>query len=218
MRIVYAFRVSPRPRSLSEAAIAAAALAVLDRHGLAELSMRNVASRLGVGTMSLYRYVSSRSELERLVVDHVLAPVDTAVSARSSWKNRIITLAERIRSAVRVHPAVVPLLMVHRHSSHGVMRCAEGFLGVLTEAGFTGKSRVVALRALVSYLAGALEAQHLGPLDGAGTDSLAMTRGAEYPLLAETARTARAVSPDEEFRGGIGLLLRGLEEMISRRS
>lgn len=213
--MVYALFVS-RPRSLSEAAIAAAALSVLDREGLSELSMRNVAAELGVGTMSLYRYVSSRSELERLMVDHVLASVDTRLP-RSAWKSRVVTIAERIRSAVRAHPAAVPLLMTHRHSSHGVMRCAEAFLGVLTEAGFSGRSRVVALRALVSYLAGALEAQHLGPLDGAGTDSMAMMR-ADYPLLSETARTARGVTPDEEFRGGIGIFLRGLEGMVNRRS
>jgi hypothetical protein len=51
----------PRPRSLSHDRIAAAALAVIDRRGLAALSMRTVAAELGMGTMSLYRYVTTAS-------------------------------------------------------------------------------------------------------------------------------------------------------------
>jgi len=73
---VYAFKTMPRPRSLTQAAIAAAALAVIDRDGVAGLSMRAVAAELGTGTMSLYRYVADRDELERWVVDLVLAEVD----------------------------------------------------------------------------------------------------------------------------------------------
>src|SRR5260370_32708785 len=60
-------------RSSTNAAIAAAALAVLDRDGVAGLSMRSVAAELRVGTMSLYRYVSDRPELERLVLPPRLA-------------------------------------------------------------------------------------------------------------------------------------------------
>jgi hypothetical protein len=71
--------------------------------------------------------------------------------------------------------------------------------------------RAIALRTVVSYIVGALQAQHLGPLPGAGTVALAELPRAEYPLLAETARHARGVTPDEEFRRGLGLVLHGLE-------
>ncbi|MYR02034.1 helix-turn-helix domain-containing protein, partial [Streptomyces sp. SID6139] len=67
----------PRPRSLSHDQLAAAALTVLDRDGLAALSMRAVAKELGMSTMALYRYVRDRDELELLVVEFVLAAVDT---------------------------------------------------------------------------------------------------------------------------------------------
>ncbi len=205
----------PRPRSLTLASIATAGLAVIDRDGLAALSMRTVAGELGMGTMSLYRYVADREELERLVVDLVLGTVDTALPARALWMNRVIILAERIRDAVGAHPAIVPLLMAHRHSSPGVMRCAEAFLAALTAGGFVGKQRVIALRTLVSYVNGALQAQHLGPLGGTGTVAMTKLPESEYPLLAETARVARRVAPDEEFRGGLGAVLRGLRRVRS---
>ena len=107
----------PRRRSLTNAAIAAAALAVIDRDGGAGLSMRAVATELRVGTMSLYRYVSDREELERLVADLVLAPVDTSQAQRLPWQQRVAELAERARAAISGHPAVIPLLLAHRHTA-----------------------------------------------------------------------------------------------------
>jgi AcrR family transcriptional regulator len=109
----------PRPRSLTTTAIAAAALAVLDRDGPAGLSMRAVAAELGTGTMSLYRYVADRGELELLVVDMVLAAVapDAAAERRLPWQDRIIALAGRARQAITTHPAVIPLLLAHRHAA-----------------------------------------------------------------------------------------------------
>ncbi len=203
----------PRPRSLTPADIAAAALQVTDRDGLAALSMRTVAAELGAGTMSLYRYVRDREALERLVVDQVLATVDTELAPRTSWNQQITELAERMRNAVGAHPSIVPLLMLHRHASQEVKRCAEAFLRALTEGGFAGEQRVIALRTLVSYLNGALQAQHLGPLDGPGTNAMAELPRNEYPLLSATARVAKRLGPDKEFRSGIAIVLHGLECM-----
>jgi AcrR family transcriptional regulator len=196
--------------------IAAAALQVIDRDGLAALSMRTVATELGAGTMSLYRYVEDREALERLVVDQVLAAVDTELAPHTPWDRQITRLAQRMRKAVGAHPSIVPLLMRHRHSSPGVKRCAEAFLRILTDGGFAGEQRVIALRTLVSYLSGALQAQHLGPLDGPGTDAMAELPRDAYPLLSETARVAQRLGPDKEFRGGITIVLQGLKCM--RRS
>lgn len=188
----------------------------MDRDGLAALSMRTVAAELGVGTMSLYRYVSDRHQLEGLVVDRVVGGVDLKLPAGASWKDRIIILAERVREAVNFHPEMVPLLMTHRHSSRSIMRCAEVFLDALTEAGFSGRGRVIALRMLLSYIVGALQAQHLGPLPGPGTVILSQLPVEEFPLLSETATSARAVSPEEEFRGGVDMVLQGLEASDTR--
>jgi AcrR family transcriptional regulator len=200
----------PRPKSLTHSDIAAAALAVIDRDGLSALSMRTVAAQLGVGTMSLYRYVSEREEIERLLVELVLSKLDPVVPARKSWREQVTTIAERIRETVMTHPAVVPLFMAHRHVSPSVLRCSEELLRALTEAGFRGKQRVIALRMLISYINGALQAQHLAALDGQGTVALGTMGSSDFPLLAETARTALQMDPAKEFSGGLGIVLDGL--------
>ncbi len=206
----------PRPRSLTDAAIAEAALAVIDRDGLTAMSMRTVASELGMGTMSIYRYVADRDQLERLVVDLVLGSVDWDVSRRAAWRKRLSILVERVREAVSAHPAIVPLLLIHRHRTRASLRWAEGVLGILDEAGFDVDERVIGLRSLISYVVGALQVTYLGALSGAGTAAMAGLPPSEFPLLSETARHARHVPVDVEFRRGLDIVLDGLEQV--RRS
>lgn len=201
----------PRSRSLTSDTIAAAALALIDRDGTAGLSMRAVAAELGAGTMSLYRYVSDREELERLVVDMVLATVDTRRPPRLPWQDWVAELSERTRVAIAAHPAVIPLLLAHRHAAPNSWRWTEAMLAALTEAGFTGHRRVIALRCVVAYITGALETQYYGPLAGPGTTALAALSSASYPLLAETAACARDVSPEREFGQGLRIVLQGLK-------
>lgn len=200
----------PRPRSFSQGAIAAAALAVVDREGLDGLSMRNVAGELGVTAMALYRYVEDREQLETWTVEHVLGSLDLTLPPDQPWTDRIALLMDRLRVTVAAHPAAVPLLVTHRHTAPTSLRWIETMLSVLSEAGFAGKERVVAQRSLVSYLLGALQAEHLGPLSGTGTRAMAELPAAEFPRLAETARDAGNVTADEEFHFGLTALLSGL--------
>ena len=199
----------PRPRSLTPDQIAAAALAVIDRDGLDALSMRTVARQLGIGAMSLYRYVTDRDQLEELVVDLVLEAVDISLP-RASARRKLAVLADRVRVAVSEHPAVVPLLLIHRHRALSSLRWGEAVLTVLAGDGFTGKRRVIAFRAVLGYVFGALQVEHFSPLSGMGTRALAALSAEEFPVLSETAARARTVAPEDEFRQGFAILLRGL--------
>jgi AcrR family transcriptional regulator len=197
----------PRPRSLTTDRLATATLAVIDRDGLDALTMRAVAKELGMATMSLYRYVTDKDELEVLVSDHVLSGVDLAVPP-GDWRERVTELLSRVRKAVVAHPATVPLLLRHRHSVPASLVQIEAMLAILTDAGFTGERRVIAQRTIIAYLFGMLQNEHYGPLAGAGTAVMATQD--KFPLLAETAAVAREVTGDEEFHKGLTVVLRGL--------
>jgi AcrR family transcriptional regulator len=191
--------------------VAAAALAVADREGLGGVSMRAVAAELGVGTMSLYRYVEDRQALEDLMVELVLEPVDLTVSDRATWQRNITTLASRTRDAIGAHPVIVPILLTRRHVAAATRRWGEAVLGQLARGGFEDRDRVVAFRTILSYVLGAVQVEHLGPLRGPGTASLAAEATDRFPHLAATAAAARRVTPDQEFRRGLDIVLRGLE-------
>ncbi|WP_280392661.1 TetR/AcrR family transcriptional regulator [Nocardia brasiliensis] len=200
----------PRPRSLTTADLANAALAVLDRDGLAALTMRAVAKELGVATMALYRYVADREALEVLVVDHIYAAIDTTSPPAAPWQEALTALLDRVRAAVAHHPETVPLVLRHRQSSPASLRVIEAMLAVLTRAGFTGPDRVIAQRTLVAFLLGALQNEHYAALSGRGTATMAALDPETFPLLADTATQARTVTPDDEYRTGLRIVLRGL--------
>jgi AcrR family transcriptional regulator len=203
----------PRPRSLDQASIAAAALAVIDRDGLAALTMRAVAAELGVATMSLYRYVSGREEVERLIVDRIFLAADARVSPEASWQRQVTELSEAVRSAVGEHAAVIHLLLVHFQHSSGAWNWLTALLGTLSRAGFTTPQRVVAVRSLQAYVIGMLQTQFLNPIHGAGTTALASLSPDEYPLIVQTAQAALSMTPEQEFGHGLALLLKGLESL-----
>lgn len=173
--------------------------------------MRAAAKELGLTTMALYRYVRDRGELERLVVERVLGSVDTTPpDSGTPWRDRVRLLVTRLRDTVGAHPAAVPLTLTHRHRSPGVLHWSEAVLAVLTEAGVEGEQRVIALRGLLSYVIGAIQLEHLGPLSGQGAVAIAELPADAFPYMAETARQARNVGVDDEFHGGLDLLLRGM--------
>ncbi|WP_117208584.1 TetR/AcrR family transcriptional regulator [Allorhizocola rhizosphaerae] len=204
----------PRPRSLTPAAIAHAALTVLDREGTAGLSMRTVAAQLDMSTMALYKYVTGREQLERLVVALVLDPVEADVPLAACWADRVTLLVMRLRDAASAHPHAIPLLLAHRHTATKSLRWMESMLVALTDAGFTGRERVVAQRTLVNYLIGAVQAEYLASLAAAGTEAMAALPADTFPHLASTARAAQDVLPADEFRQGLAIVLNGLTTIL----
>jgi len=187
---------------------------VIDRDGLSALTMRAVAKELHMATMALYRYVPDRDRLEILVADRVLKPIDIALSPELDWRERVATLLDRVRAVVAAHPAALPLTLRHRQNSAATMRWIEAMLTVLSEAGFTGRDLVIAQRTVVAFLVGHLENHHYASITGPGTTALAQAPTDVYPLMSRTAAQARALPPDEEFRGGLAIVLRGLENSL----
>jgi Tetracyclin repressor-like, C-terminal domain len=132
----------------------------------ASLPVGSVAGELGVGTMSLHRYVDGRDQLEALLVGLVLDAVDTDVPPGTRWDEQVTTLVRRVWEVVRAHPAVVPLLLTRRHSSEGTRRWGEVTLGALAEGGLAGQERAIAFRAPLSYVLGAVQVEHYATLSG----------------------------------------------------
>ncbi|WP_432498705.1 TetR/AcrR family transcriptional regulator [Kineococcus gypseus] len=96
-------RRGPR-RALDVDAVVAAAVALADEQGLAGLSMRRLAERLGVGAMSLYTYVADRDELLDLVLDSAYAAMPRRDTTGLPWRERVAAVAEENRELYRAHP------------------------------------------------------------------------------------------------------------------
>ncbi len=94
----------PKP-SLTHERIAEAAIEIADAQGIDAVSMRRLAERLGVATMALYRYVSSKGDVLELMLDTVHAQI--AVPDGAGWREVARTFAERTRAVVLAHPWLI---------------------------------------------------------------------------------------------------------------
>lgn len=99
-----------KPR-LSRDDLVGAALRIADAEGLAALSMRRLATELGVGTMTLYHYVRTKDELLGVATDSVMAelvlPPDEPLP--DDWRAAITVIARRTRDALRRHPWILEI-------------------------------------------------------------------------------------------------------------
>lgn len=96
---------------LSVHAIVQAAIALVDEAGLEALSMRRIAERLQVGTMSLYTHVPGKPEVIELMIDTVYGElyerVDVAASQPGGWRGSLEYIAARNWALFQQHPWLV---------------------------------------------------------------------------------------------------------------
>jgi TetR/AcrR family transcriptional regulator, tetracycline repressor protein len=92
-------QVVSRAMSHRRADVIEHALTVLDRHGLADLSMRRLAADLGVRPSALYWHFDSKQSLLAAVADEVLRRGDRPVPD-GPWADRVTTYAHNMRDAM----------------------------------------------------------------------------------------------------------------------
>ncbi len=98
-----------KPR-FSRDQIAAAALAIADTEGFEAVSIRRIAAELGSGTMSLYRYISGKSDLVALLDDAVMGECVVPGELPAGWQDALALIARTTRAALLRHPWAVQLL------------------------------------------------------------------------------------------------------------
>ncbi|MFC5832261.1 TetR/AcrR family transcriptional regulator [Nonomuraea insulae] len=130
-------RPEPAPRqTLSPQRIATAAVAVADAEGLDAVTMRRLATELGVAPMAAYRYVSGKDDLVELMVDHVYAELELP-PATTGWRETLRLVAVRTRELTLAHlwlgqlpPSAVLSLTPNRTAVSERMLSAVAELGV----------------------------------------------------------------------------------------
>ncbi|MCX6521364.1 MAG: TetR/AcrR family transcriptional regulator C-terminal domain-containing protein [Actinobacteria bacterium] len=123
---------TPRRRSLSRDRIVDAAMSLADRHGLAGLSMRQVAAALRCEVMSLYNHVANKDDLLDGMLDRVYADIADP-SDGVHWRAAVRDLAVAAHEALVGHPWASELV-TSRLPGPARRRHAEHLLRVLADA------------------------------------------------------------------------------------
>lgn len=196
--------------------IAAAALRIVDESGLEALSMRSLAAALGTGPMTMYNYVADREGLEELVVAAVVA--DIAVpDPTGDWRHDLHTVAMTMWRGVRAHPAAIPLVLTNRMNSATGFAIADALVAALGRAGLDDGDRLAAFHAVLGLVVGAAQSELAGPLTRAGSAAagevaarIGAVAGSDFPHIAALSEIAVRTSVEDDFDGGLRMLLDGI--------
>ncbi len=200
-------------RGLSLDRIVTATLELVDEQGIGAATMRAVSSRLGVRSMSLYRYVQDRDELFDAVVERIVNELadDPEVQPRpvDGWRPYLAGMAHGVRRYARAHPHAFPLVATRPPAAPWVnpplrsLRWVEAMLTGLAREGFSDEQVLFTYRTFNSFLLGyllletsAMTLRDPKPGDGSftGTDTIS-DDGGESAGQAAAAPVIGGLSP-----------------------
>ena len=208
---------------LSRPRVVVEAVRLADREGVDGLSMRRLADALGVGAMSLYRYVASREDLLDAMINVVFEEIELPVE-EADWQSAIRGRSASARQVLARHRWAIGLMESRTSPGPAHLRHREAVTACLRRAGFSVVMATHANWLLDVYVYGfALQEAGL-PFDSA--DEFAdMAEGvylpqlppAEFPYLHESAAAlvAAGYDPAEEFTFGLDLVLAALDTLRS---
>jgi AcrR family transcriptional regulator len=219
-------------RGLRVDAVVAAATTLADEDGLAALSMRAVAERLGVSAMTLYTYVPGKAELLDLMLDAAYQRLPLADSSGQPWRARLTHVADENRELYLRHPWASAVSTLRPPLGPGLMAKYEHELAAFAGLGLTDLQIDDSLTFLLTFVQASARAavdSRTAALESAMTDAQWWTANESllsrvfdegtYPLAVRVGSAAGAAhgsahDPDHAYQFGLQRLLDGLATLI----
>ncbi|MGV1007240.1 MAG: TetR/AcrR family transcriptional regulator [Dermatophilaceae bacterium] len=228
-------RRGPRPsRTIDDIGKAAATIA--DTEGVAAVSMKRVAEALGFTTMSLYRYLDSKTDLLAVMSDCAAGAPTVRFGPRWGWRRRLESWAVGIAEVRRAHPWMADVPTGGPPLTPNLVAWMDLGLRSFDSTPLSEQQRFSALLMLDSFVSGHVRTTvqtGLSAPDGPAArdgsqqrpsylDTLAMVLDpARFPALARGAPHALGDDEDEDFfatelRFGVAVVLDGVAALIER--
>ncbi|MFF7179775.1 TetR/AcrR family transcriptional regulator C-terminal domain-containing protein [Streptomyces sp. NPDC008121] len=143
------------PAGLDRDRIVAASIRMLDEEGLAGLSMRKLASELGVTAMSLYWYVDTKDDIIEFALDAAYADIDLApVTATDDWRDRLRALALGYRRMLVRHPWVSTCTALYLNVGPKALAVGTAIQDAVRATGLPVRGQPGALAAVFQFVYG----------------------------------------------------------------
>ncbi|MBF0661536.1 MULTISPECIES: TetR/AcrR family transcriptional regulator C-terminal domain-containing protein [unclassified Rhodococcus (in: high G+C Gram-positive bacteria)] len=195
------------------------AMAILDEYGLGDLTMRKLATSLGVQPGALYWHFPNKQTLLGAMADRILDGVDAEPDS-PDWDDALTELAHRLRSALLAHRDGAELVASTYASRLTTSRARDAFVAAAQRGGLSRAHAELAGYALLHYVLGhTVDEQSRAQLAELG----ALTRGPVSPDVAtETAPTSDDDlldgDPAIRFDFGLTLFVDGIRRRLNTRA
>lgn len=223
-------RRARRPaQALSLERIVATSIDIADGEGLQALSMARLAERLGCATMSLYRHVTNKDELQAFMLDAAPGPPPRFDIAPADWRTALSGWAVDLLAVYHRHPWILHVAQ-GPPLDPGQLAWLDAGLRTLGGTPLTPHDKMSAVMTVLYYVRGMAQLSVTLPADTAEGQHQAWQYGEmlarlvdaeRFPALAELIDAGVfAERPDEEsdvgFRAGLDLILDGVDVLVRR--
>ncbi|MEV7208133.1 MULTISPECIES: TetR/AcrR family transcriptional regulator [unclassified Streptomyces] len=168
-------------------------------------SVRRLAAALGTDSSSLYRHFRNKTELLRAVADRILLSAMDGYRPEGDWKQRLTSLALRLRAAFGQQPQLAAVWGRHGSGGAGSRLVMEEVLRALRASGLPDEEIPACYHRLVVLIASLITAEGGFGAVGAEEHEQGMEQfrvavlGADpdrFPTLAHFAREIRPLGAD----------------------
>jgi AcrR family transcriptional regulator len=205
-------------------AIVAAAVETVDESGVAGLTMRRVAERLGTGAASLYAHVSGRDELLELTFDELAGQVPLPTPDPRRWRDQVVQMFEDLYRILIAHGDAALAGMGRVPTSPKALDAGEALASVMSAGGLTDRAVALGIDRLLLFTCAAAFEDGILRRSGMAAEEEARYRADlklffgnlpsdRFPTLARTQPQLSDVDGAERLRFGLEALLAGVEAL-----
>ena len=130
------------------------AVDILDQYGLPDLSMRRIASELGLQPSALYHHFASKQELLAAVADEVLERGERPDDTTTAWDARVVALSHELRDAMLAYRDGAELVATVHAFGLGERRPADSISRAIAAAGVDDSFARVAATTVLHFVFG----------------------------------------------------------------
>jgi AcrR family transcriptional regulator len=186
---------------------------IADAEGLDAVSIRRVASDLGVRPMSLYTYIDRKEDLFDLMLDRAASGILFRNELPRGWRDALTAIARRTREVMLRHRWMADINVHNAAVGPNALRHVEESISAITELGLSPLATTEVLTAVDKFVLGHVIFE-LGSHSGLAEQAYvqALLASGEFPRLAQVAAAAKAAgATGGEFERGLAWLLDGIE-------
>ena len=196
---------------LTRARIAQAALDLIEKIGLEELSTRKLGAVLGCEAMALYNHFASKEAVLDGVVELLIAKVELPPREAGDFPERARGFARSFRALTRVHPNAFPLLATRTFNTPHSLSRFDAIFGEIAVAGYSPKEAAYLVRMIGNFACGTgLDELSRMRFAANQTRAVATAEGA-FPNLEKAFSYLGPAHFDAIFEAGLDAILQGFQ-------
>jgi AcrR family transcriptional regulator len=201
--------------------IAQVALALIDQHGIDQLSMRKLGSVLGVEGMALYHYFRNKAELLDGILDVILVEVATRLTPEGTPLARIRRTFDALRTIAIEHPHAFLSMVSRRFRTQQALAFYEQLLLLFHQAGLTPEQSGRYYRLMANFTVGAGVAEVGSRAKQPDATPIILENfysPEEFPRITEVMPFLRVSEIDQIYCSGMDILFTALSAELAQAS